>query len=125
MQLSFRTLDGAAIVSVAGIVDSRSAGQLYDALVACIDNGTAKLVVDLSGVHIMTHAGARGLVVAAKLMQTVGGEPAADKEVQERPELAIPLQRLDRVKQQDSPARLFQLMQDDDRKEPAKKERDW
>lgn len=60
-----------------------------------------------------------------KNMQTVGGGQAADKELQERPELAVPLQQLDRVKQQDSPARLFQLMQDDEPKKPTKKERDW
>lgn len=60
-----------------------------------------------------------------KNMQTVGGEQAADSEVQERPELAVPLQKLERVKQQDSPARLFQLMQDNEPKKPAKKERDW
>jgi Ca-activated chloride channel homolog len=58
-------------------------------------------------------------------MQTVGGESAADTEIQERPELAVPLQKLDRVKQQDSPPRLFQLMQDDEPKKPTRKERDW
>ncbi|HUG10656.1 MAG TPA: VWA domain-containing protein [Opitutaceae bacterium] len=57
--------------------------------------------------------------------QTIGGAPTEDKELQERPELAVPLQKLDRVKQQDSPARLFQLMQDDEPKKPTKKERDW
>jgi Ca-activated chloride channel family protein len=62
---------------------------------------------------------------AKKNMQTVGGEQPADNEVQERPELAVPLQKLERVKQQDSPARLFQLMQDDEPKKPTKKERDW
>jgi Ca-activated chloride channel family protein len=57
--------------------------------------------------------------------QTIGGAQAEDKELQEKPELAVPLQKLDRVKQQDSPARLFQLMQDDEPKKPTKKERDW
>jgi Ca-activated chloride channel family protein len=60
-----------------------------------------------------------------KNTQTIGGTPTEDKELQERPELAVPLQKLDRVKQQDSPARLFQLMQDDEPKKPTKKERDW
>lgn len=58
-------------------------------------------------------------------MQSVGGEQTADKELEEKPELAVPLQKLDRVKQQDSPARLFQLMKDEEPKRPAKKERDW
>lgn len=60
-----------------------------------------------------------------KDMQTVGGQQADASEVQEKPELAVPLQKLDRVKQQDSPARLFQLLQDDEPKSPQKKGRDW
>lgn len=70
MRLSIRTLDGVVIVSVAGTVDSHAAGDLYDALVRCIGEGSTKLIVDLSGVHIMTRAGARGVIVAAKLMST-------------------------------------------------------
>ncbi len=60
-----------------------------------------------------------------KNMQSVGGEPAKDQELLEKPELAIPLQKLDRVKQQDSPPRLFQLLQDEEPKRRDKKERDW
>ena len=60
-----------------------------------------------------------------KNMQSVGGEPAQDQELLENPELAVPLQKLDRVKQQDSPARLFQLLQTDEPKRRDKKERDW
>jgi anti-anti-sigma factor len=74
MKLTHRTLDGVQVVGVAGIVDSRSAGLLFDALVAGCGAGNTRLAVDLSGVHVMTRAGVRGLVVAAKLMKLAGGE---------------------------------------------------
>ena len=74
MQISFKTIDGVVIVGVAGAVDSHAAGQLNDTLLRCIADGAKKLIVDLSGVHIMTRAGMRGLIVAAKLMDTAQGE---------------------------------------------------
>lgn len=74
MKLSFRTLGGVQVVSVAGIADSRSAAALSDALVGALRDGALKLAVDLSGVHVMTHAGLRGMTVAARLAQAAGGE---------------------------------------------------
>ncbi|MGD1876258.1 MAG: STAS domain-containing protein [Kiloniellaceae bacterium] len=74
MQISYETIDGVAILGVTGAVDSHAAGQLSDALVQCISGGAKKMIVNLSGVHIMTRAGFRGLVVAAKLMETAQGE---------------------------------------------------
>ena len=74
MRFSTRTLNGVAIVRVSGAVDSQAAGPLYDALVDCISAGRTRLVVDLSGVHIMARAGMRGLVVAAKLVLSARGE---------------------------------------------------
>jgi anti-anti-sigma factor len=74
MRLSIRTLDKVVIVNVAGAVDSHAAGRLYDVLVERTGAGRTMLIVDLSGVHVMTRAGVRGLVVAAKLMQHARGE---------------------------------------------------
>ncbi|MEQ9607785.1 MAG: STAS domain-containing protein [Kiloniellaceae bacterium] len=74
MQISFKTIDGVVVLSVSGAADSHAAGQLNDTLVRCIADGTKKLIVDLSGVHIMTRAGLRGLIVAAKLMDTAQGQ---------------------------------------------------
>jgi len=74
MRTLVQTVDGIVIVSVAGAVDSHAAGHLYDVLVGCTGEGRTKLIVGLSGVHLMTRAGVRGLVVAAKLMQQARGE---------------------------------------------------
>lgn len=74
MRLSIRTLDRVVIVNVAGSVDSHASGHLYDVLVERTGAGRTMLIVDLSGVHIMTRAGVRGLVVAAKLMKHARGD---------------------------------------------------
>ncbi len=60
-------------------------------------------------------------------MQKVGG---AEKEAAEKPPadpaLAIPLQRLEQLRNQDSPAHLFQLMEaDKDKRAPKKPTKDW
>jgi len=74
MRFSTRTLNGVTIVRVSGAVDGRAAGPLYDALIDCVSAGRTRLVVDLSGVHVMARAGMRGLVVAAKLVLSARGE---------------------------------------------------
>ena len=56
--------------------------------------------------------------------QQIGGQPERTNEAATRPELAIPLQKLEQLRNQDSPARLYQLMQDQKGK-PAEKGRDW
>lgn len=56
--------------------------------------------------------------------QSVGGQQVQDREAAENPELAVPLQKLDQLKDGDSPARLYQLMQDPDA-QPPKSGRDW
>ncbi|MBW8640184.1 STAS domain-containing protein [Hoeflea sp. WL0058] len=74
MECTTRTTGSLSIVEIAGAVDSRSAGQLYDVLVDIVRDSQSKLIVDLSKVQSMTRAGVRGLVVAAKLLM-----PGRDK----------------------------------------------
>jgi len=60
-------------------------------------------------------------------MQKVGGAPERKpQDAQEKtdPNLALPLQKLDQLRQQDSPAQLFQLMEGD-KKGPRKTGKDW
>ncbi len=56
--------------------------------------------------------------------QSVGGQPLQNQEAEQNPELVVPLQKLDQLKDQDSPAQLFQLMQDPNA-QPPKSGRDW
>lgn len=62
------------IVTLAGPVDRKSAGTLYDVLLKCVGWRGARLAVDLSRVTRLTRAGARGIIVAAKLAEATGGE---------------------------------------------------
>ncbi len=74
MELSFKDDVETATFAVCGVVDSASAGQLLDAVVAaCLNMSGKTLIVDLCGVTRMTRAGVRGFVVAAKLAQYRGG----------------------------------------------------
>lgn len=73
MNLSFRRIGDFRIVALAGVVDSASAGQLLDALVAAFQEASGDtLIVDLRDVTNMTRAGVRGFVVAAKLARNRG-----------------------------------------------------
>ena len=59
--------------------------------------------------------------------QKVGGVPEkkdADKKPVD-PSMALPLQKLDQLRNQDSPAELFQLMDNDHKPTPKKKGKDW
>jgi len=60
-------------------------------------------------------------------MQQVGGAQADPSKDPARldPSLSIPLQKLDQVKQGDSPAQLFQLLQGKPTGQPAAKGKDW
>ncbi len=60
-------------------------------------------------------------------MQQVGGAPeqASSDPARQDPNLTVPLQKLDQVKQGDSPARLFQLLQGPAADQPANKGKNW
>jgi Ca-activated chloride channel family protein len=59
--------------------------------------------------------------------QKVGGTPEK-KDAEQKPadpQLALPLQKLDQLRNQDSPAQLFQLMDAGKKTAPKKKGKDW
>lgn len=74
MEISITLFDEHPLVEISGAVDSKAAGSLYDALTDCVGKAGATLIVDLSHVSHLTHAGTRGLIVAAKLMKSRRGE---------------------------------------------------
>lgn len=59
--------------------------------------------------------------------QKVGGTPDKKGEAPKNtdPALTLPLQKLDQLRNQDSPAKLFQLMEGDKKSDPKKKGKDW
>lgn len=73
MEIAVTRFDGFQLVKLSGALDRNAAGPLYEAMVQCVGDGSAKTIVDLAGVDRLTPAGVGGLVVAAKLTQTGGG----------------------------------------------------
>lgn len=57
--------------------------------------------------------------------QSVGGEKPKDDERKEHPELAVPLQKLDQVRDKDSPAELFQLLHNDEPPPAGQPKKNW
>jgi len=59
--------------------------------------------------------------------QQVGGQPKPENAgpTAQDPQLAMPLQKLEQLRQQDSPAKLFRLMDGPAGQEPAKKGKTW
>lgn len=74
MKITKHAVDEFLIVEISGILDSNSSGALFDALVEAVGDGWKKLIVDLSDVAFLTHAGVRGLIVAAKLLRNGRGD---------------------------------------------------
>jgi anti-anti-sigma factor len=72
MQISVTTRHDIRVLAVSGRIDLYSAGSFHDALVEAVGDAQADLVIDLTGVVLLTSAGMRGLVVAAKLQQSAG-----------------------------------------------------
>jgi Ca-activated chloride channel family protein len=57
--------------------------------------------------------------------QKIGGQPQQPKEIKSDPSLALPIQKLDQLRNQDSPAQLFQKLDSRNYKPSPKKGRDW
>jgi Ca-activated chloride channel family protein len=57
--------------------------------------------------------------------QKVGGTEKKEPPENLDPALTLPLQKLEQLKDQDSPARLFQIMEGEKKPTPAKKGKDW
>jgi Ca-activated chloride channel family protein len=57
--------------------------------------------------------------------QKIGGQPRPQQGPKADPSLALPIQKLDQLRNQDSPAELFQMLDSRDNKPSPKKGRDW
>lgn len=74
MKITRTAIDDFLVFEIDGVIDRNAAGELSDTLVEAVQDGWKKLVVNLSGTSHATHAGVRGLIVAAKLMRYGRGE---------------------------------------------------
>jgi Ca-activated chloride channel family protein len=58
-------------------------------------------------------------------MQQLGGNERKQNAEMEDPSMVLPLEKLEKVKDQDSPGRLFQLMEDTKKPAPAQNKKNW
>lgn len=73
MEIGEERSGGALVLAPAGRVDSVSAGELERLLVARLDAGERRLVIDLTGVEYISSAGLRVLLLAAKRLKAPAG----------------------------------------------------
>lgn len=74
LAISFFKVRDIFVVELSGGIVGRTAGDLLDALTHLVDWGCKKLILDVSNVRVVNRAGLRGVVVAAKMLQTSVGE---------------------------------------------------
>lgn len=69
MQIGEVNVEGALVVAPVGRVDSVSSAELERVVVARIDEGQRRLVIDLAEVEYISSAGLRVLLLAAKRLK--------------------------------------------------------
>lgn len=70
---SERTDEGIAVISISGELDLYTAPRLKEELLAAIDDGVLKIVVDMSGVHFIDSSALGVLIGGVKRLKPDGG----------------------------------------------------
>ncbi|NQW09848.1 MAG: STAS domain-containing protein [Alphaproteobacteria bacterium] len=73
MEIEMSDHGGVLVVAPQGRLDSNSAPEFEAVLLGRIESGDRKLVIDFSGIHYVSSAGLRVLLMAAKRTIAVGG----------------------------------------------------
>ncbi|MEN3307224.1 MAG: anti-sigma factor antagonist [Micromonosporaceae bacterium] len=76
LSLSTRTVAGHRVLEVSGEIDVYTAPQLRERLIALVEDGARKVVVDLSRVEFLDSTGLGVLVGALKRLRGVNGDLA-------------------------------------------------
>lgn len=74
LSLAIRTVEGRTVLEVAGEIDVYTAPQLRERLIALVDDGVRKVIVDLSRVEFLDSTGLGVLVGGLKRLRSVGGD---------------------------------------------------
>ena len=73
MEIGEERAAGALVIAPVGRVDSVSSGELERHVVARLDAGERRVVIDMAGVEYISSAGLRVLLVAAKRLKPPAG----------------------------------------------------
>lgn len=74
MELKVTETDGVHVLQFVGDLDGRSAPAAQDALVALVERGATKLLIDFEELLFISSAGLRVLLVTAKRLHQVQGD---------------------------------------------------
>lgn len=74
MKIGKRQLDGVAIVTLDGRLDSSTSGQVMDELCGFVNAGAIRMILNLRNLTYISSAGLRSILVAAKLAKTLNGD---------------------------------------------------
>jgi anti-anti-sigma factor len=74
MQINTRQVYEVLVVDMVGRLDSTSAGYGNDEMVKLVQSDQKQILVNLEKLDFITSAGLRVLLLAAKLLQTAGGQ---------------------------------------------------
>jgi anti-anti-sigma factor len=73
MEIKEQKMDDLALIKIEGRLDSATSGQFGERLLKLIDEGNAKLVLDLSDLSYISSAGLRVFLTAAKRIESRKG----------------------------------------------------
>jgi anti-anti-sigma factor len=74
MQINTRQVYEVLVVDLVGRLDSTSAGYGNDEMVKIVQGDQKQILINLANLDFITSAGLRVLLLAAKLLQTAGGQ---------------------------------------------------
>lgn len=74
MEIVEDVIDGNAVITLSGRIDSTSSGEFEEKLVEVIDGGVHTMVIDFLNVQFISSAGLRVLLLAAKKVKPYGGK---------------------------------------------------
>jgi anti-anti-sigma factor len=74
MTMTQSTENGVTVLCLAGRLDTGTSGEAEKQILAVLETGAPKLLLDLSGVEFVSSAGLRVLLVVAKRMKAANGK---------------------------------------------------
>ena len=97
LSIELRRADGWIVVSVEGELDLYTAPQLRDAVMGAVEDGSKRVVVDLTKVPFMDSSGLGVVVACLKRLRESGGDLAVVTPPESPPTKLLSLTGLDRA----------------------------
>lgn len=76
MEVAFETINGATVAVITGRIDSATSKELETKMIAIVNSGIRKMIVDFANVDFISSAGLRVMLLSAKKLRQAGGKMA-------------------------------------------------